>query len=149
MPSLDYVEEHLAAQMENFTEDGLYIDPHGPMAYDHFPRLFLATMLHRGYNGIFRENLEKILNRAAWLSLFMQSPQGELPNGGRSAQHQWNEAQQCVMFEIWAKKLKNASDSSASAFKRAAHLSLMSLTRWIRPSGEFWIVKNRYYNPFN
>ena len=32
----------------------------------------------------------------------MQSPNGELPTGGRSAQHQWNEAQQCVSYEIWA-----------------------------------------------
>ncbi len=31
---------------------GLYIDPHGPMAYDLFPRYFIVSMLERGYNGM-------------------------------------------------------------------------------------------------
>jgi hypothetical protein len=35
------------------------MDPHGPMAYDHFPRLFLAVMIHRGYDG---KHKEKIIN---------------------------------------------------------------------------------------
>lgn len=140
-----FVDRYLAAQLEHFTAEGMYRDPNVPMAYDHFPRHFLAAMLARGYRGAHREQLDDLLERAAWTSLLIQSPAGELPIGGRSAQHQWNEAIQCVTFEIWAAREQSAGDSiAAKAFKRAAHLALQSVQRWRRPSGELWIVKNRF-----
>lgn len=142
---LSFVERHLGAQMKNFTPEGLYSDPNVPMAYDHFPRHFLAVMIERGYEGKYKEILSEMLERGAWTSLLMQSPLGELPTGGRSAQHQWNEAMQCVTYEIWARKKWREGDKiSAKAFKRAAHLALQSIKRWVRPSGELWIVKNRF-----
>jgi hypothetical protein len=142
---LAFVEKYLALQLTNFTGTGQYRDPNVPLAYDHFPRHFLAAILERDYDGKHRKTLEELLDRAAWTSLLMQSPNGELPTGGRSAQHQWNEAEQCVTYEIWAKRSQRAGDGpSAKAFKRAAHLALESMQRWIRPSGELWIVKNRF-----
>lgn len=142
---LSFVERHLEAQLKNFTPEGLYCDPNVPMAYDHFPRHFLAVMVERGYEGKFKEVLTEMLERGAWTSLLMQSPIGELPTGGRSAQHQWNEAMQCVTYEIWARRKWREGDKiSAQAFKRAAHLALQSIKRWVRPSGELWIVKNRF-----
>ncbi len=142
---LSFVERHLEAQIQHFTAEGLYRDPNVPMAYDHFPRHFLAAMLERGYEGKHRPILEELLERAAWTSLLMQSPLGELPTGGRSAQHQWNEAMQCVTYEIWANRKWRAGDKiAAQAFKRAARLALQSIRRWVRPSGELWIVKNRF-----
>ena len=140
-----FIERHLDAQWPYFTGNGLYRDPNVPMAYDHFPRHFLAAVLQRGYDGAHRAKLEEMLERAAWTSLLMQSPLGELPTGGRSAQHQWNEAEQCVTYEIWAARKKAAGDVvAAAAFKRATHLALQSILRWVRPSGELWIVKNRF-----
>lgn len=145
LTDLSFVEKYLPLQLPYFTTTGQYRDPKVPMAYDHFPRHFLAVLLDRGYKGKHCEDLEELLNRAAWTSLLMQSPNGELPTGGRSAQHQWNEAQQCVTFEIFAKRSKRSGDDvSSKAFKRAAHLSLASIQRWVRPSGELWIVKNRF-----
>ncbi|MFA0751220.1 MAG: hypothetical protein SLRJCFUN_001623 [Candidatus Fervidibacter sp.] len=142
---LAFVERHLEAQLQHFTAEGLYRDPKVPMAYDHFPRHFLAAMLERGYAGKFQSELRELLERAAWTSLLMQSPLGELPTGGRSAQHQWNEAMQCVTYEIWARRKWREGDKvAARAFKRAAHLALQSVKRWVRPSGELWIVKNRF-----
>ncbi len=32
----------------------------------------------------------------------------------------------------------------AGVFKRAAGLSLLSLQRWKRPTGDWWIIKNRF-----
>src|SRR5205823_596275 len=65
------------------------------------------------------------------------------PVGGRSAHHQWNEAEQCATYEIYAaKSLADGDAAMAGVFKRAAHLSLASIKRWVRPSGELWIVKN-------
>ena len=84
-----------------------------------------------------------MLRRAAITSLFMQSPWGELPAGGRSAHHQWNEAEQCVTYEIYATQAQKAGDAQlAGIYKRAAHLALSSMFRWVRPSGEMQIVKN-------
>ncbi|MBW3624708.1 MAG: hypothetical protein KY468_14990 [Armatimonadetes bacterium] len=144
---LDFVERHLPVQIGHFTPEGLYRDPNVPMAYDHFPRHFLTAMLYQGYAGKHKEALEIILERGAWTSLLLQSPAGELPTGGRSAQHQWNEAEQCVTFEISAARKRREGDNrGAEAFKRAARLSFQALRRWIRPSGELWIVKN-YFDP--
>jgi hypothetical protein len=142
---LDFVERHLKQQLPNFTATGQYLDPNMPMAYDHFPRHFLAALLDRGYDGEYHSILEELLDRAAWTSLLIQSPRGELPTGGRSAQHQWNEAMQCVTYEVWAKRKAAQGDLvAARAFKRAAHLALQSVARWVRPSGELWIVKNHF-----
>lgn len=142
---LRFVEQHLSAQLPHFTAEGLYRDPNVPMAYDLFSRHFLAAMLERGYAGKFQRELNALLERAAWTSLLMQSPLGELPTGGRSAQHQWNEAMQCVTYEIWARRKRREGDEvAAQAFRKAALLALQSIQRWVRPSGELWIVKNRF-----
>lgn len=145
-PNLDFVDDSLAGQGASFASPyGLYLE--GPMAYDHFPRLWAADMVSHGYAGKYANQLREVLRRGALTSLFMQSPAGELPAGGRSAQHQWNEAEQCVTYEIYAEQAVHNGDTElASVFKRAAHLALRSMNRWIRPSGEMWIVKN-YVDP--
>ena len=115
------------------------------MPYDHFPRHYLAGVLHLGYRGAHFEAYREWLWRGAWTSLFMQSPFGELPTGHRSSHHIWNEAEQCVTFELLARAYAQAGrQAEAGAFKRAAHLSLTSIKQWIRPDGSGYIVKNRY-----
>jgi len=79
------------------------------------------------------------------MSLFVQSPFGELPSGYRSSQHIWNEAQQCVIFELYANALyKKGKHNEAAAFKRAAMLSLNNINQWIRPDGSGYVVKNKF-----
>jgi hypothetical protein len=142
---LSFVDKALALQMKHFTANGQYMDPDVPMAYDQFPRCFLATMIERGYSGEYSGALSNLMDRAAWASLLIQSPRGEWPTGGRSAQHQWNEAMQCMTYEIWARRKQREGDAAgAQMFKRAAHLALESVRTWVRPSGELWIVKNRF-----
>ena len=138
----EYIENSLAAQGHFFANGwGLYLE--GPMAYDLFPRLWLADMMANGYDGAYHQEVQSALDRSALSSLWMQAPSGEWPAGGRSAQHQWNEAEQCVLFEIYASRAqKNGDQVLAGAYKRAAHLALRSMTRWVRPSGEMQIVKN-------
>jgi len=137
-----YVQHSWAAQGRHFTSPfGLYME--GPMAYDHFPRIFFADAIAQGYDGPYSFEVGRAMDRAAITSLFMQSPWGELPAGGRSAHHQWNEAEQCLTYEIYAAKAKAAGDTMrAAAYKRAARLALASMARWVRPSGEMQIVKN-------
>jgi hypothetical protein len=141
-PGHPFVERSLAAQATAFSSPhGLYLE--GPMAYDHFPRLWAADLLAQGYDGPCRAELAETLRRGAITSLFLQSPWGELPAGGRSAHHQWNEAEQCVTYEIHAAQAARGGDVELAAiFKRAAHLALASMRRWVRPSGEMQILKN-------
>jgi hypothetical protein len=140
-----FVERYVAAQVPRFTPAGIYRDPGAPLAYDAEARFNLLMLLEAGYEGSQRQALEVLLERGAWTSLLMQSPRGDSPLGGRSAEHAWNDALACATFEVWARRSKSRGDmAAASAFKRAAHLAARSVRRWVRPSGELWIVKNHF-----
>ncbi len=141
-----YVDRSLREHGRFFTPWGLYLDPGGEsLAYDLFARFWLTDMLTHGYTGAFANKLNVLMDRGALTSLFLQSPHGTLPIGGRGSQHQWNEALQCAAFEIHARRAIEAGDPVlAGVFKRAARLSLASLRDWVRPEKDFWIVKNRY-----
>jgi len=139
-----WTDTSIGRQLEYFTPAGMYRDPNDPLAYDHFARLWVLDLVDERYSGPSAATLNALLERGAWASLLMQSPHGELPCGGRSAHHQWNEAEQAVTCESFARRCARAGDpAAAGAFKRAARLSLRSIGRWVRPSGELWIVKNR------
>jgi hypothetical protein len=140
-----YLDEMLTRQQRRFTKFGMYEDPNVPLAYDAFPRMWLEEVVADGaYDGPAKAQLERFLTLGGLSSLLLLSPQGEWPSGGRSAQHQWNEAENAAIFEINASKWKKAGrDDLASSFKRAARMCLRSMMRWQRPSGEMWIVKNR------
>ena len=140
----DYLDRMLGMQQAHFTRFGMYHDANLPLAYDAFPRLWLEDMTADGaYTGPERDELEQTLALGSFSSLLLISPQGEWPCGGRSAQHQWNEAENAVIGEINAARWKAAGrDDLAGAFKRMARMCLKSMKRWQRPSGEMWIVKN-------
>jgi hypothetical protein len=142
---LSDVDTCLKIQMKNFTGYGMYNENGNPFAYDLFSRHYLSGMLAHGYRGAYYEQLRNLLDKGAWMSLFLQSPFGEMPAGYRSAHHIWNEAEQCVIFEIYAAEYAKQNDmKTAEAFKRAAMLSLSSIKSWIRPDGSGYIVKNKY-----
>jgi hypothetical protein len=143
--SFDYMEKMLGLQLPNFTELGMYNEGGNPLPYDLFSRHYMCGMLYRNYAGEFFTPLRDALWKGAWMSLFMQSPFGELPTGYRSSHHIWNEAEQCVIFEIYASEYANLGyENEAGIFKRAAMLSLGSIDKWIREDGSGYIVKNRY-----
>ncbi len=145
LTDMEYVETCLAAQRKHFTPWGMYVEHGNPLPYDLFPRHYLAGMLHQGYRGRWYQAYDDLLRKGAWTSLMIQSPTGQLPTGYRSSHHIWNEAQQAVVFEIYASQYANAEKpAEAGAFKRAARLSLACIKRWIRPDGSGYIVKNRY-----
>ncbi|XP_065828599.1 uncharacterized protein [Oscarella lobularis] len=149
--STEWLQLVLNDQMKHFTANGQYQDRSGydsylnPIPYDHYPRKYLAVMMEMGYNLSYSDALPTLLRRGAWVSLLMQSPWGEMPTGGRSSQHQWNEAVQTVTYELFASKFAKDGDMvTAGAFKRAAHLALGSLRRWRMRNGALYIVKNRF-----
>ena len=143
--SFDYVEKMLGFQLPNFTDLGMYNEGGNPLPYDLFSRHYMCGMLFQNYEGQFVNPLRDALWKGAWMSLFMQSPFGELPTGYRSSHHIWNEAEQCVVFEIYASEYANLGlKKEAGVFKRAAMLSLNSIGNWIREDGSGYIVKNRF-----
>ena len=90
-----------------------------------------STCSMRGTVAATQAHWRNCSNAAAWMSLFMQSPNGDAPCGGRSAHHQWNEAQQAVTFESWATRFARRGDEvAARACKHGAILSRKSLSRW-------------------
>jgi hypothetical protein len=143
-PQLAYIDKSLASQLKHFTPMGMFTDPNSPLAYDAFPRLWLEDVTADGaYSGLQSEQLRTDLTLGGLTTLLLFSPSGEWPSGGRSAQHQWNEAAVAVIAECNAIRWKAAGQNDlAGMFKRTAHLALESIRRWQRPSGELWIVKN-------
>jgi hypothetical protein len=143
-PNHPWVSDSLARQGDIFdAEYGLYREAATPTAYDLFPRLWMSDVIAQGYNGVYSAEMAETMRRGAITSLFMQSSSGELGTGGRSSHHQWNEAQQCGVFEIYAAAALAAGDTDLAAYyKRAARISLASMKRWVRPTGEMQIVKN-------
>jgi len=145
LTTMDYAEMCLAVQLKKFTSLGMYDERGHPLPYDHFARHYLAGILHKGYRGQFYPACRDLIWKGAWMSLFMQSPFGELPTGYRSSHHIWNEAESAVTYEIYAAHYARTGRSAeAGAMKRAARLSLASIKQWIRPDGSGYIVKNRY-----
>lgn len=142
---LKYVDDMLTLHLANFNDFGMFNENGNPFAYDLFARLGVVGMLQRGYDSFLHGSYRDLMWRGAWTSLFMQSPFGELPTGFRSSHHIWNEAQQAVVFEIYASAYAEAGlMEQAGAFKRAARLALSSVADWIRPDGSGYIVKNRF-----
>lgn len=132
-------------QLPHFTNIGMYSEDGNPLSYDLFSRHYMASMLQMGYRSSLFSTYRQHLWRGAWTSIFLQSPNGELPTGYRSAQHIWGEAQEAMSFEIYASQYAKAGMmAEAGAFKRAANLALSSVKNWIRPDGSGYIVKNRY-----
>ncbi len=140
-----YLDRCLHRQTQlHFSRFGMYEDMNEPLAYDAFPRLWLEDMTSdQAYDGPEREILEQTLALGSFSSLLIMSPQGEWACGGRSAQHQWNEAENAVIGECNAARwMARGRPDIAGAFKRMARMGLKSMKRWQRPSGELWIVKN-------
>ncbi len=143
--NINYIDTCMHQQLKHFTPYGMYNEWGNPLAYDLFSRHYIAGMLAIGYVGKESKNYRLLSQKGAWMSLFMQSPFGEQPTGFRSGHHIWNEAEQAMLFEIYAHQFKmEGQEKVASAFKRGAMLSLQSIKQWIRPDGSGYVVKNKY-----
>jgi hypothetical protein len=145
---LAYIERSLERQNVAYTKFGLYDDHGQPLAYDAFPRLWLENMILDGaYKGAQHDKIVEFLTQGGLSTLLLFAPSGEWASGGRSAHHQWNEAEIAVIAEANARRWRDwGRPDIAGAFKRMAHKALTSMRRWQRPSGELWIVKN-YADP--
>ena len=138
--SMDFIELQLGQQLQWIDENGMYrdngkCDIHQPFVYDLVPRGLFAVLLNRGYRGKYYREIDEHIKKAALLMLRMQSPNGELPFGGRSNQFLHNEPWMVTVFEYEAKRYARRGDSALAATFKAASARALAVT-------EHWLSKN-------
>ena len=139
------IDHTLNIQRWQMTPLGFYFEYHSPWAYEVFGRYFAVGILADGYHGSEFDVLRDAAWRGAWSSLLVQAPDGEIPVGGRSAQHIWNEPESAAIWERYATAYaKLGKVQEAGMFKRAAHLALREANRWVDDQGRPQIAKNWY-----
>ncbi|MDY3286889.1 MAG: hypothetical protein SOX31_10035 [Eubacteriales bacterium] len=128
-------------------ENGMFDDIDDAMLYDLSARVQLEQLLWLGYDGKYAGALEDNLVRAAELSLRMQSAAYQIPFGGRSNQYLHNEALFASLGEFEAARWARRGDMTrAGRFKRAAHLSVTTVSRYLDAPGGAKHVKN-FFEP--
>jgi hypothetical protein len=130
-----FIDRHLETQKDLFTAFGMYRDPNDPMTYDWVSRMNLALMMHWGYKGKYADFVQEMLRRGALTGLLYMSTTGEAPFGGRSNQQNFNEVTLALLCEYEARRhARRGNMKLAGVFKRAAHLLVKSVQRWLTMS---------------
>lgn len=138
--SMEFIELQLGQQLQWMDENGMYRDNgkedvHNPFVYDLVPRGLFAVLLNRGYRGKYYREIDEHIKKAALLMLRMQSPNGELPFGGRSNQFLHNEPWMVTVFEYEAKRYAREGNFALAATFKAASARALAVT-------EHWLSKN-------
>ena len=147
--SSDFIELQLCQQLQWLDENGMYMDNkesyiHQPMVYDLVSRGLFTLLLDRGYHGKYYGIIDENIKKSALLTLDMQSPNGEIPYGGRSNQFLHNEAWLCAIYEYEAKRYaREGNYTLAKKFKAAAERALSVTELWLSKN-PIRHIKNRY-----
>lgn len=140
----DFVDIQIASQLRWLDESGLYVEPGSPVVYDLVPRGLFAVLLHFGYEGKYKEEMDACLEKTGMITLKMQSVSGEIPYGGRSNQFLHNEAHLSLLLEYEANRYAARGDmETAGGMKAAVSRALDNMEKWL---GQETIrhVKNYY-----
>lgn len=141
-----FIDNQIASQLLSFDENGMYRDPNEPMVYDIVTRLQLSVAIFYGYDGPYREQLDRLLEAGGIKTLLMQSVTGELPYGGRSNQFLHNEANVAAVCEFEACRHKRQGNLKlAGQFKSAANLAISKLCQYL-DGNRMYHIKNAYPN---
>ena len=143
-----FIDIQIASQLQWLDENGMYMDErneiHHPMVYDLVPRALFAMLLHAGYRGQYFQAIDNCLKRAGLLTLKMQSPNGEIPFGGRSNQFIHNEPWMMVVFEYEARRYaREGNHALAEKFKSAIRRALGVTEEWLSQK-PILHIKNRF-----
>ena len=143
--SSEFIENQIQSQLLSFDENGMYRDPHEPIAYDIVTRLQLMIALHYGYDGKGGDDLLNHMLKSADMTLKMISVTGEMPFGGRSNQFIHNETLYAAVCEYYATLFKSRGDlKKAGMFKRAANSSMQLAWKWLNSDDTIHHIKNYY-----
>ena len=147
--SSEFIDLQLSTQMPRLDDNGMYLDNvhaynHQPFVYDLVSRGLLMLLLERGYRGKYYETIDAALKSSALCSLKMQSPNGEIPYGGRSNQFLHNEAWLIAIYEYEAKRYYREGDLTlARKFKAASARALSLVESWLNKD-PIKHIKNRF-----
>ena len=144
----EFIEIQVASQLKWLDGNGMYMDGkgsvHHPMVYDLVARGLFVMLLNEGYRGRSYDDIDRILRRAALFDLKMQSPNGEIPFGGRSNQFLHNEPWLCVTLEYEAKRYAREGNTALAAEFRAAIKRALAVTdEWLKKE-PLYHIKNRF-----
>ncbi|MBN1624680.1 MAG: hypothetical protein JXN10_11640 [Clostridia bacterium] len=140
-----FFDKYWEHQFKYFDDNGMYMDPHNPMLYDLTTRVQAQLIPGYGYRGKYFEQLDEYLKKGALASLFSQSSAFEFPYGGRSNQFLFNESLLTSNFEYEAVRWKTLGNARlAGMYKRAAHLAIQSIRKWLDAPGVARHIKNMY-----
>ena len=134
---MDFIELQLGQQLQWLDENGMYMDHPGdqnrqPMMYDLVPRGLFSLLLSQGYRGTCYAPMDAALKKAGLLLLDMQSPNGEMPFGGRSNQFLHNEPWMIAVLEYEAKRYALEGNAALAARFKAASARALAVT-------EYWL----------
>lgn len=142
---LHFVDHQVSSQLLSLDVNGMYKDPYNPMVYDLVTRMLLTALLHFGYEGKHRAEIEsRIGYEADLLTLRLQSVTGELPFGGRSNQMILTEPLLVSYLEMAAVRYKQKGDLGMAADCRAAAILAARHTLSRLNETPQSHVKNRY-----
>ena len=139
-----FFDTYMQPQLVHFTKEGMYRDPNDPITYDITTRLQIANALAYGYDGALKDTYSELLRRGGLTMLLFTSPNGMAPYGGRSGQFQFQEGIIVALSELEANRYKNTNERLAGAFKRQAHMSALSMKRWIVDMDPLRHIKNGF-----
>ena len=127
-----YFDKHWPKILKMFDENGMFVDFDHAMLYDLTTRCQISVMLWYDYNGKYKEELDRNLEKAGMMTLLMQSSAYQLPFGGRSNQYLFNEALVASNCEYEAlRHYKKGNIVRAGMYKRCAHMSALTVLRWL------------------
>ena len=144
--SSEFIDVQIPTQLHWLDENGMYRDDeyNPPMVYDLVPRGLFAILLHFGYNGKYRAEIDECLRKTGILTLKMQSVSGEVPFGGRSSQFPHNEAHLAVVFEYEARRYASEGNLMlAGEFKSATRRAIENIELWLSKH-PIRHIKNRF-----
>ncbi|MBQ3146367.1 MAG: hypothetical protein IJB91_01410 [Oscillospiraceae bacterium] len=138
IPTDAFLEHQLPSQLLRLDKNGMYRDgsvtgPHQPMVYDMATRNLIGLSLFMGYDGMYAEKIEKMMDDSDDLTLKMQSVTGELAFGGRSNQCIHNEVMSANYYELRATLLsRKGEQEKAGLFKAAAKKAAETCMHWLQ-----------------
>ena len=131
--------------LERIDENGMFDDHDHALLYDLTTRVRLEQLLWFGYDGPWAKTIADILSRSGEMTLLMQSAAFQIPYGGRSNQFLHNEALLTSLFEYEACRWKKRGNrKKAGEYKRAAHLSFLTLKRYLELPGGAKHIRNLF-----
>lgn len=127
-----FVDTQLPSQLRLLDENGMYREPDNPIVYDQVPRSLFSVLMHFGYDGEYKKEVDDCLKKTGLLTLRMQSVSGEIPYGGRSNLFLHTESCVSTIFEYEANRYKKEGNLKlAGQFKTAADKALSNMEQWL------------------